>query len=104
MVNWKAAGSDHVQGYWFKRMTHLHPSLQNFLLEGVQFGIVPDRMTKGRAVLKQKGLGKGTQTSKYSLIAYLPIMWKLLTGIIGEESAGNITALINNSLTNWETY
>ena len=25
MGNWTTAGPDQVQGFWFKRMTHLHP-------------------------------------------------------------------------------
>ena len=30
MANWKAAGPDYIQGFWFERMTNLHPRLQNF--------------------------------------------------------------------------
>ena len=28
MVNWKAAGPDLVQGYWFKKLTGIHTRLQ----------------------------------------------------------------------------
>ena len=28
MSNWKAAGPDHVQGFWFKKATSLHPKLK----------------------------------------------------------------------------
>ena len=31
MSNWKAAGPDHVQGFWFKKATSLHPKLKQHL-------------------------------------------------------------------------
>ena len=36
-------------------------------------------------VLIQKDQNKGTQANNYRPIAYLPIMWKLLTGILGKK-------------------
>lgn len=48
MSNWKAAGPDHVQGFWFKKMTELHPRLQEFLHGGVRSGDLPEWTTKGR--------------------------------------------------------
>ena len=29
MSNWKAAGPDYVQGFWFKKATSLHPTFVN---------------------------------------------------------------------------
>ena len=48
-------------------------------------GKVPLWMVKGRTVLIQKDLKKGTVASFYRPIACLPIMWKLLTGMFSEK-------------------
>ncbi|XP_037776982.1 uncharacterized protein LOC119573954 [Penaeus monodon] len=85
MANWKAAGPDLVQGYWFKKLPGLHPRLQLHLQDCVRQENVPEWMVKGRTVLIQKDPSKGTQANNYRPIACLPIMWKLLTGIMGEK-------------------
>ena len=85
MASWKAAGPDLVQGYWLKKLSGLHPRLQLHFQECVQQGNVPEWMVRGRTVLIQKDPSKGTQASNYRPITYLPIMWKLLTGIIREK-------------------
>ena len=81
MANWKAAGPDLVQGYWFKKL----PGLQLHLQECVNQGNVPEWMVRGRTVLIQKDTTKGIQANNYRPIACLPIMWKLMTGIMGEK-------------------
>ena len=85
MAHWKAAGPDLVQGYWFKKLPELHPRLQLHLQDCVRQGNVPEWMVKGRTGLIQKDPTKGAQASNYRPIACLPIMWKLLTGIMGEK-------------------
>lgn len=85
MANWKAAGPDQVQGYWFKKMTGLHPRLQLYLQDCVCQGNVPEWMVRGRTVLIQKDPTKGTQDSNYRPNVCLPMMWKLLIGIMGEK-------------------
>ena len=45
MSNWKAAGPDHVQGFWFKKVTNLHPKLKQHLQECVNAGQVPTWLT-----------------------------------------------------------
>ena len=42
-------------------------------------------MTKGRTVLIQKDRSKGTVASNYRPITCLPLVWKLLTGIVANE-------------------
>lgn len=74
MANWKAAGPDLVQGYWFKKLPGLHPRLQLHLQDCVRQGNVPEWMVKGRTVLIQKDPTKGTQANNYRPIACLPIM------------------------------
>ena len=85
MANWKAAGPDLVQGYWFKKLPGLHARLQLHLKNCVNLGNVPEWIVKRRTVLIQKDTMKGTQADNYCPITCLPIMWKLLTGIMGEK-------------------
>ena len=85
MANWKAAGPDGVQGFWFKKLTSLHVVLTDALRECVASGVVPEWMTKGRTVLIQKDPANGTAVDNYRPIACLPLMWKLLTGIFAEK-------------------
>ena len=42
-------------------------------------------MTKGRTTLIQKDKEKGKAASNYRPITCLPLVWKLLTGVIAEE-------------------
>ena len=85
MADWKAAGPYLVQGYWFKKLTGIDTKLQEYLQDCVCRGNVAEWMTIGRTVLIQKDPVKGNQASNYRPIACLPMMWKLLTGIMGEK-------------------
>ena len=42
-------------------------------------------MVRGRTVLIQRDTAKGARASNYRPIACLPMMWKLLTGVMGEK-------------------
>ena len=88
--NWKAAGPDHVQGFWFKKANSLHPKLEQHLQECVNTGQVPTRMTEGRTVFIMKDKSKGTVVGNYRQIACLPLMWKLLTSIFSEAMFGHL--------------
>ena len=90
MSNWKVPGPDGVQGFWFKRMADLHDRLVKHLQACLNTGIVPSWMTKGRTVLIMKDCKKGGVTGNYRPIACLPIMWKLLTRINGDEIYGHL--------------
>ena len=46
---------------------------------------VPDWMTSGWGVLLLKDRSKGNKVSNYRPITCLPHLWKLLTGIVGDE-------------------
>ena len=46
---------------------------------------VPSWMTQGRTVLCQKDHSKGNAVDNYRPISCLPLMWKLLTGVIAES-------------------
>ena len=74
MSNWKAAGPNHVQEFWFKKVTSLHPKLKKHLQECVNAGAAPTWVTEGRTVLIMKDKSKGTVVGNYRPIACLPLM------------------------------
>ena len=85
MSKWKAPGPDGIVGFWFTRMTNLYDRIAIHLQECIEMGNVPEWMTLGRTVLIQKDIRKGRVANNYRPITCLPLMWKLLTGIIGEK-------------------
>jgi len=85
LANWKAPGPDGVHGFWFKRFSSLHAQLAIKLNECLAASDVPDGMTKGRTFLIKKDVTIGNIASNYRPITCLPLMWKILTGVIAEE-------------------
>ena len=79
-------------------MTNLHERLAKHLQAFLSNGIVPPWRTKGRIVLIMKDSEKDGVASIYTPIACLPIMWNLLTGIIGDEIYGHLerSSLLQN--------
>ena len=53
--------------------------------KGIQKTEISNWMTKGKTILIQKDLLKGTEPDNYRPITSLPIMWKILTTQISEE-------------------
>ncbi|XP_068723498.1 uncharacterized protein [Montipora capricornis] len=87
MPNWKAPEKDGVQGYWIKNLSNLHEQIaiqMNKILMGE--GSPPAWMTYGRTVLCQKDPRRGNVAENYCPITCLPLMWKLLTEMIAEET------------------
>ncbi|XP_047488218.1 uncharacterized protein LOC125038695 [Penaeus chinensis] len=86
MPNWKAPGKDGVQGYWIKNMTNMHDRIAN-QLNKILMGTdsLPKWLTHGRTVLCQKDPKKGNAVENYRPITCLPLMWKLMTGIIADQ-------------------
>jgi len=81
--NWKCPGPDGVQGYWLKHLTTLHSRIANQMNDIIVNGYeIPKWMTTGNTVLCQKDPNKGAAVDNYRPISCLPLMWKLLTGII----------------------
>ena len=84
--NWKAPGRDGVQGFWLKKFDSLHSRITdqlNDIVNGVDS--LPQWMTYGKTVLCQKDRRKGNAVDNYRPISCLPLMWKLLTGMIAEN-------------------
>ena len=84
--NWKTPGRDGVQGYWIKNLTSVHERIAAQLNE-IVCGVsrLPEWMTYGRNVLCQQDPTKGGAVDNYRPISCLPLMWKLLTGMIAGE-------------------
>ena len=83
--NWKAAGPDGVQGYWLKNLSSLHDRIACQLNAVVEKGDVPAWLTYGRTVSCVKDRSKRNAASNFRPISCLPLMWKLLTGMLSEQ-------------------
>ena len=86
MPNWKASGKDGVQGYWIKNLSYLHERIAvqtNKIV--MRDDSLPPWMTHSLTVLCQKDPRKGNAVENYPPVTFLPLMWKLLTGVIAEE-------------------
>ena len=82
--NWKAPGPDEVHGYWLKNFRVLHQRMAEQLQHCINNHQAPEWMSTGRTALVQKDKSKGNVANNYRPITCLPVMWKLLTGIISE--------------------
>ena len=83
--NWKAPGPDGVQGFWIKKLTSLHERIAKQMNDMINNNVaIPGWMTTGRTVLCQKDKQKGNVVENYRPISCLPLMWKLLTGIMAD--------------------
>ena len=85
LSNWKAPGPDGVQGYWLKNFKSLRPMIAALLNEVVQTGMVPVWLTTGKTTLIVKDRSKGKDVTNFRPITCLPLLWKLLTGMLAEE-------------------
>ena len=84
MPNWKSPGPDVVQGFWLKNFSSLHERVSLLLKECLDSGFVPSWLTRRRTSLLQKD-NKGNVAGNYRPITCLPLMWKLLTGLIADQ-------------------
>ena len=84
MPNWELPGLDLVQRFWLKNFSCLHERVRLQLKECLDSGFVSSWLTRGRTSLLQKGKSKGYLASNYRPIICLPLMWKLLTGVIAD--------------------
>ena len=75
-ANWKASGPDGLQRFWLKGCTSCKGELPcNFKTVWQQTKFLNE----------PKGKEKGNAASNYKPITRLPLMWKLCTGIMGDE-------------------
>ena len=85
MPNLKSPGPDLVQGFWLKNFSSLQERVRLQLKECLDSGFVPSWLTRGRTSLLQKDKSKDNVASNYRPITCLPLMWKLLTGVIADQ-------------------
>ena len=83
--NWKAPGADGVQGFWLKNFTSLRVRICEQFNQCLESGEVPGWMTRGRTVLIMKDKDKGSDVKNFRPITCLPLMWKLLTGVLADQ-------------------
>ena len=83
MRNWKSPGPDLVQRFWLRNFSSLQERVRMQLKECLDSGFIPSWLTRGRtSVLQNKS--KGNVASNYRPVTCLPLMWKLLTGVIAD--------------------
>ena len=85
MPNSNSPGPNLVQGFWVKNFSSLHERARSHLKECLDSGFVPSCLTRRRNSLLQKDKSTGSVASNYRPITYLPLMWKLLTGVIADQ-------------------
>ena len=85
MPTWKSPGPDLVQGFWLMNISSLHERISLQLKECLDSGFAPSWLTRGRTSLLRKDKIKDSVASNYGPIACLPLMWKLLTGVIADQ-------------------
>ena len=90
MPNWKSPGLDLVQGFWIKNFSSLHGRVRSQIKECLGSDIAPSWLTKGRTALVQKHKSKGNIASNFRPITCLPLMWKLLSGVIADQIYGDL--------------
>ena len=90
MPNWKSPGPDLVQGFQLKNSSSLRERVKLQLKECLDSGFVPSWLTRGRTSLLEKDKSKGNIASNYRPITCLPLMWKLLTGVIADQICAHL--------------
>ena len=76
-----------VQGYWLKIFPALHERIATQMDEMINNGIdIPKWMTTGKTILCQKDPNKGNAVDNYWPISCIPLMWKLMTGIVANSA------------------
>ena len=85
IANWKGPGPDGVQGYWLKYFTILHCRITEQLNVVLESGYAPPWMNQGRTILCVKDLSLGSSVENVRPITYLPVLWKIFSGILSEK-------------------
>ena len=90
MPNWKSPVPDLVKGFWLNNFSSLHGRVRSQLNEYLERDFVPSWLTKRRTFLLQKHKIKDNISSNYTPITCLPLMWKLLLGVIADQIYGHL--------------
>ena len=85
MANWSSPGHDGLHAFWVKHFTSLHEIIAKQMNKCLTESDVPQWMTKGKTYLIMKDPNKGVIPGNFCPITCLPIMWKLLSGILADS-------------------
>ena len=85
MPNWNSPGPELLQGFQLTNFSSLHERVRLQLKERLDSGFLPSWLTRGRTSLLQRDNSKGNVASNYRPITCLPLIWKLLTGVIADQ-------------------
>ena len=85
IANWKAPEPDGLQGFWLKGFTSCTERIALQLQDCLTTNQIPEWLTRGRTTLIIKDKEKRNVASNYRPITCLALMWKLCTGIMGDE-------------------
>jgi hypothetical protein len=97
VLNWKAAGPDGIQNFWWKKFTSVHRILAsqfNQMLKNPNR--MPEFLTQGITYLKPKN-NQTADPKNYRPIACLPTLYKILTSVITNKISTHLS--ISNILT-----
>ena len=83
--NWKSPGPDLVQAFWLKNSSSLYERVRLQIKECLDSGFVTSWLIRRKTSLLQKNKSKGNVASNYRPITCLPLLWKLLTGVIADQ-------------------
>ena len=81
----ESARPDGLQGYWLKKFTSCTYRIAEQLQVCLDTSVVSNWMTLGKTVLIVKDKDQGSLVTNFRPITCLPLMWKLLTGILADE-------------------
>ena len=85
MQNWKAAGIDGIQNFWYKKMYSIHQKLCGLINEVLEKPeLMPEYLPRGRTYLLPKG-GYSKNPAKYCPIACLCTLYKIITDCITKK-------------------
>ena len=68
-----------------EEFSSLHGRVRSQHKECLNSSFVPNWLTKGRAALLQKHKSNGNIAINYRPVTCLPLMWKLLSGVIADQ-------------------
>ena len=78
-------GLDYIQGFWIKRFSSLYQKIVDIMNNELQSASIPEWMKESCTVLFQEGPISGNAVGKYRPMAWLNLLWKLLTGIVTDK-------------------
>ncbi|KAL0810623.1 hypothetical protein ABMA28_010737 [Loxostege sticticalis] len=81
--NWKAPGSDNLHNFWYKKFTHVHPFLHNYINKFIHDPhTVPDYIMTGITHMIPKDPADLSNPAKYRPITCLQTFYKIISSCI----------------------